>query len=115
VTSRLEQVKVGSSISQVLRLLMTIYATLSAQLRTFQETAVQERPVLRAAVRKNSRAKRSDPRVDAPMRDVLGLGVTGLDKIADAALIAARVVLYKWVLVCDCSEISDLLPYRHAD
>lgn len=45
------------------------------------------------------RATAQDEWKNAPMKDILGLGVNGLDENSDAVLIARRQTLYKWVLV----------------
>lgn len=50
-------------------------------------------------MRRLRRAEKTDLWTDAPMKYILSLSGTHLDKVADASLILARNDLYKWVLV----------------
>lgn len=69
----------------------------SAQLSLLQAGQIAQ--YTRAAVKRMRRATRTDDYVDAPMKELLGLGIVGLDRVADATLIKARKTLYHWVMV----------------
>ncbi|KAJ9103174.1 hypothetical protein QFC21_002596 [Naganishia friedmannii] len=81
-----------------------------AQLSMVQRSQVDQParvPVYRAPVKRMRRPTRQDEYVDAPMKEILGLGIVGLDKVADAILIHARRTLYQWVMATTHRVIWD--------
>ncbi|KAJ9122459.1 hypothetical protein QFC22_001885 [Naganishia vaughanmartiniae] len=80
-----------------------------------QLNIVQHTQVNRLSVRRMRRATIQDDWTDAPMKDILGLGVAGLDKTADAVLIARRNTLYKWVLATTQRVVYDGHSAKKAD